>query len=289
MAQPPPKGGRNYVPKTPDLRLRQKVVDVYLLGPALPALSSGGKLPLRGDVLRYIVGRINRHPRGQKPERHILCPLASGTTSGSCYSEKGCVSLGDRCVVAEVKEDSWLKSKLPMKDDRALSKLIMEDYSMLKRLKKEKGRKTEAAESLRERFKEKMGKTFEAAHTNAKALIRKDRLRSKEAIDEDILFLEDQLCGRRVGKVGMPDVAHNEAVLKKIQRTVKARQQVELTQEKVLEIETEGTDKENESEEEVDARDKTSPDKTVRFSEKLWKDAGYSCLNSGMRRLECPN
>ena len=111
MAQPPPKGGRNYVPKTPHLRLRQKV-DVYLLGPALPALSSGGKLPLNGDILRYLVGRINRHPRGQKPERHILCPLVSGTTSGSCYLEDGCVSLGDRCVVAEVKEDSWLNSKL---------------------------------------------------------------------------------------------------------------------------------------------------------------------------------
>ena len=74
-------------------------------------------------------------------------------------------------MVAEVKEDSWLKSKLPMKDDRALSKLIMEDYSMLKRLKKEKGRKTEAAESLRERFKEKMGKTSLSLILNLRSLL----------------------------------------------------------------------------------------------------------------------
>ena len=129
--------GRNYVSVTLDPRLRQKA-DVYLLGPVLPSLSSTGWLARRGDVLRYLVGRIDRHPNGRKPESHILSPLVSGTVEASCHTERGCVSLGDFCVVEALKQDSWRISNLPMKDDRTIANLIMEDCSELKRLKGKK-------------------------------------------------------------------------------------------------------------------------------------------------------
>ena len=43
-------------------------------------------------MLRYLVGRIERHPNGRKPESHILRPLVSGTVEASCHTERGCVS-----------------------------------------------------------------------------------------------------------------------------------------------------------------------------------------------------
>ena len=69
----------------------------------------------------------------------------------------------------------------------------MEDYSEFKRLKGKRDRKTDAAEEARVKFREDMSGVSDAAHHKAEELIRKDKVRSKEAIVEDIAFLNDQL------------------------------------------------------------------------------------------------
>ena len=155
-------------------------------------------------MLRYLVGRIDRHPKGRKPGSHILCP-ASGTVEAICHTERGCVSLGNFCVVEALKQDSWRISNLPMKDDRTIANLIMEDYSELNRLKGKRDWKTDAAEGARVKFRENMSGVLNAAHHKAEELIRKDKVRLKEAIMEDIAFLKDQLFGERKGKVGTLD------------------------------------------------------------------------------------
>ena len=75
-----------------------------------------------------------------------------------------CVSLGDFCVVEALKQDSWRISNLPMKDDRTIANLIMEDCSELKRLKGKRDRKTDAAEEARVKFRENMSGVLNAAH-----------------------------------------------------------------------------------------------------------------------------
>ena len=99
---------------------------------------------------------------GQKAETHILCPLISGNTMGKGDTEDGCVASGDLCVVAEVKQDSWTKSKLPMKGDRTIYKMILADHTELNVLKNKSSRKTMAAEEHRQKFKDKMETTLNA-------------------------------------------------------------------------------------------------------------------------------
>ena len=215
---PPSRGGRNYVAKTPDPRLRPALVDVFLLGSSISHLSSNGRLPLRGAALCYLVGRMNRQPKCQKIDTHILCPLISGTTIGKCDTSDGCVAAGDPCVVAEVKRDSWIKSKLPMKGDRAISQIILADYKELQTLKKNKSRKTVKVMEDRQKFKDKMETTLDAAKSDAEDIIRKDRLRTTDAVREDIAFLKDQLEGNRRMQLGMVDTEHSRAVENKNRR-----------------------------------------------------------------------
>ena len=119
---------------------------------------------------------MNRQPKCQKIDSHILCPLISGTTIGKCDTSDGCVAAGDPCVVAEVKRDSWIKSKLPMKGDRAISQIILADYKELQTLKKNKSRKTVKVMEDRQKFKDKMETTLDAAKSDAEDIIRKDRI-----------------------------------------------------------------------------------------------------------------
>ena len=128
------------------------------------------------------------------------------------------MAAGDPCVVAEVKRDSWTKSKLPMKGDRAISQVILADYKEMQILKKNKSRKTVAVEEDRRKFQDKMKTTLDAAKLDAEDIIKKDRLRTKEAVREDIAFLKDQLEGDRRIKIGMVDKEHSRAVENKIGR-----------------------------------------------------------------------
>ena len=105
------KSGRNYVRVAP----RRPATHMLLLGRPLLSLDSGGKLPLKGDVIRFVRGRHLAKDTDLK--RIISCPLMKGTTSVSCYQSGGCIENGPRCAVAEVKEDSWLKSGIPLKTD----------------------------------------------------------------------------------------------------------------------------------------------------------------------------
>ena len=111
------RGGRSYIPVSEQLHseqpkeMRSKQTEVFLLGSTLSQISSSGKLPVKGDVQRYLKGRITRNKRGVKPETLICCPLNSQTKVACCDDlDRGCQKSGDRCVVAELKQDSWLKS-----------------------------------------------------------------------------------------------------------------------------------------------------------------------------------
>ena len=92
-----------------------------------------------------------------------------------------------------------------MKGDRAISQIILADYKELQTLKKNKSRKTVKVMEDRQKFKDKMETTLDAAKSDAEDIIRKDRLRTTDAVREDIAFLKDQLEGDRRLHLGMVD------------------------------------------------------------------------------------
>ena len=76
------RGGRAYIPicerQTVQTQLRSKTA-MWLLGPVLDRLNSNQKLPIKGDILRYVEGRKLRGLKGVRLETHICCPLIDGT------------------------------------------------------------------------------------------------------------------------------------------------------------------------------------------------------------------
>ena len=192
--------------------MRSKQTEVFLLGSTLSQISSSGKLPVKGDVQRYLKGRITRNKRGVKPETLICCPLNSQTKVACCDDlDRGCQKSGDRCVVAELKQDSWLKSGYAIKDDHEITKMILRDYEKLKILVKHKSKTSQVAEEERKSFKLEMSKLLDIARYDAEDIIMKDKLRSKEAKEEDLSFLKDQRSERK-GKVSVIDKKHQQAV-----------------------------------------------------------------------------
>ena len=212
------RGGRSYIPVSEQLHseqpkeMRSKQTEVFLLGSTLSQISSSGKLPVKGDVQRYLKGRITRNKRGVKPETLICCPLNSQTKVACCDDlDRGCQKSGDRCVVAELKQDSWLKSGYAIKDDHEITKMILRDYEKLKILVKHKSKTSQVAEEERKSFRLEMSKLLDIARYDAEDIIMKDKLRSKEAKEEDLSFLKDQRSERK-GKVSVIDKKHQQAV-----------------------------------------------------------------------------
>ena len=87
------------------------------------------------------------------------------------------------CAVAELKNDSWLKRKIPMKKDLHIKQMVLADFEELGNLKKNRNNTFEKANANREAFKD-------AAHQDAVEIIMKDRIRNNEARKEDIAFLD---------------------------------------------------------------------------------------------------
>ena len=106
--------------------------------------------------------------------------------------------------MAEVKQDTWLKSAVPIKDGHTMSKMILSDYNKLKILVKHKSKTSNIAEEERKIFKLEMSKILDIASNDAEAIIMKDKIRTKEAKEEDLRFLEDQRSERK-GKIGILD------------------------------------------------------------------------------------
>ena len=94
-------------------------------------------------------------------------------------------------------------------------KTILGDYNKLKVLVKHKGKTSNVTEEQRKIFRLEMSKILDIASNDAEANIMKDKLRTKEAKEEDLMFLEDQRSERK-GKIRIID--------RKYQKTVKAKE-----------------------------------------------------------------
>ena len=71
--------------------------------------------------------------------------------------------------------------------------------------KKSKSRNSDLEVEKRKQFSDRMETVFDISHPNAEYIIRADRLRTKEAQDEDIQFLKLHLKDR-VGRVAGVDL-----------------------------------------------------------------------------------
>ena len=86
--------------------------------------------------------------------------------------------------------------------------------------KKSKSRNSDLEVEKRKQFSDRMETVFDISHPNAEYIIRADRLRTKEAQDEDIQFLKLHLKDR-VGRVAGVDLILQKTVQKKAERREK--------------------------------------------------------------------
>ncbi len=86
--------------------------------------------------------------------------------------------------------------------------------------KKSKSRNSDLEVEKRKQFSDRMETVFDISHPNAEYIIRADRLRTKEAQDEDIQFLKLHLKDR-VGRVAGVDLTFQKTVQKKAEREEK--------------------------------------------------------------------
>ena len=83
--------------------------------------------------------------------------------------------------------------------------------------KKYKSRNSDLKVQKRKQFSYRMETVFDISHPNAEYIIRADRLRTKEAQDEDIQFLKLHLKDR-AGRVAGEDLKFKKTVQKKAER-----------------------------------------------------------------------
>ena len=86
--------------------------------------------------------------------------------------------------------------------------------------KKSKSRNSDLEVEKRKQFSDRMETVFDISHPNAEYIIRADRLRTKEAQDEDIQFLKLHLKDR-VGRVAGVDLTFQKTVQEKAERREK--------------------------------------------------------------------
>ena len=175
---------------------------MWLLGPVLDRLNSNQKLPIKGDILRYVEGRKLRGLKGVRLETHICCPLIDGTEMARCEDPQfGCLVSGDPCAVAAIKNDKKIKN------------LVVKDSLKFVNIRKSRSKNSEAALLSRNLYKEEMKRVLNISPEDANQKISNERLRSERARYEDLVFLEDQLSSRkfRIGEV-------DEKFVKTVQR-----------------------------------------------------------------------
>ena len=86
--------------------------------------------------------------------------------------------------------------------------------------KKSKSRNSDLEVEKRKQFSDRMETVFDISHPNAEYIIRADRLRTKEAQNEDIQFLKLHLKDR-VGRVAGVDLTFQKTVQEKAERREK--------------------------------------------------------------------
>ena len=104
-----------------------------------------------------------------------------------------------------------------MIDDKKIAAKVKKDFEEWTSLKKSKSRNSDLEVEKRKQFSDRMEAVLDISHPNAEYIIRADRLRSKEAQDEDIQFLKLHLKDR-VGRVAGVDLKFQNTVQKKAKR-----------------------------------------------------------------------
>ena len=136
-----------------------------------------------------------------------------------CYEPGGCSAADSaqvKCVVAALKlNGNWLKSGLPFVSDSAIVERVMRMNERHVKLSSQKHLQTPMEISRRSSFKEDMLKLFDISPKNCIDILRADKLRSEEAVEEDVTFYLDQLSAR-VGQVSTErDLDFDDSVAEK--------------------------------------------------------------------------
>ena len=169
----------------------RKKTEVYMFGQGNSSFPSAGKLPLTGDVMRYLVYRKQLPEfKTSSPSAVICCPLKTGTQDASCLDPGGCSDPasggGSKCVVAKVKSDGhWAESGLSVIKDQNILRKILKIYETKQKLAKHKSRQLPSEDAKRLEFKNEMESLFDISVPNIIEKIEKDRLRSDQAKKED--------------------------------------------------------------------------------------------------------
>ena len=170
-----------------------------------------GKLPLTRHIMQYLLYRKNLPEFKFKPVAGVICcPLKTQSLESSCEVNPNCKS-GNECLVWKVKNDGrWLESGIPILSDRSISDKIVklnQDYRFLIKHKS----KPNADTVKREDFVTKLDSLFDISAPSALDRIKADRLRSEQAVVEDIQFLQDQKGPRKM-QVGQRDKDFDKSV-----------------------------------------------------------------------------
>ena len=104
-----------------------------------------------------------------------------------------------------------------MIDNKKIAEKVKKDFEELTSLKISMSRNSDLEVQKRKQFSDRMEAVLDISHPNAEYIIRADRLRSKEAQDEDIQFLKLHLKDR-VGRVAGVDLKFQNTVQKKAKR-----------------------------------------------------------------------
>ena len=160
----------------------------FLVGPEEPDLGKearSGKLPCTRAVLQYFFYRKNLPNFKFKPVGNsICCSLKHNTTSAACEDNADCTSPYE-CVVRKVKTDGrWLESGIPIMSDVSIRKKLIKLNEEFKKLNKNSN-KPNNDKPLREAFVKKLDTLFDISSPDVEELIKMDRLRTKQAVEED--------------------------------------------------------------------------------------------------------
>ena len=174
-----------------------------------------GKLPCTREVLQYFFYRKNTPNFKYKPvSGAICCPLKTGTISSSCGDNPHC-SPSSECVVWKLKhEGRWIESGIPIMSDLAITRKIIKLNEEYKKLDKNKA-KPNSDKLKREAFVKKLDTLFDISCSDSEDKIKMDRLRNKEAVVEDMRFLDDQRGDRKM-VIGTRDLDFDASVGRKV-------------------------------------------------------------------------
>ena len=151
------------------------------------------------EVLQQMQGKQNllkndqgKAVRGQGLSSFLSCPLKTKSMQAKCQEPDGCQSGAEPCLVWTIKfYGGWLRSGLPLMADRSIADKAKRLLEKQKLIEKGKNKKGAAVQLKRDSFEKFVEESFDITHPNTLDIIKADKKRTKEAMDEDIKFVLD--------------------------------------------------------------------------------------------------